>query len=171
MRLYQFALELAKEYHEGQTRNNGVPYFDGHIVPVVNLLKTKLHNFKEDEEKSNSKLLHANFYDMVLSMGALHDVEEDCNVDVPTISRRLFETHEFHNPLESSVARKIIEHELPVLNKKRYANYFDYIMAIKSQGFLSTIKTSDLEHNMSDLKEGSLKDKYRFAHYILNPHK
>jgi hypothetical protein len=30
------------------------------------------------------------------------------------------------------------------------------------------VKLADLQHNMSDLNEGSLKDKYRFAEYILN---
>lgn len=30
------------------------------------------------------------------------------------------------------------------------------------------LKLADLQHNMSDLNEGSLKDKYRLAHYILS---
>ena len=59
-------------------------------------------------------------------------------------------------------------------------NYFDFIMRINNgdrsrEDFcgafrvgMVSVKLADLEHNMSDLNEGSLKDKYRLAHYILS---
>jgi len=56
---------------------------------------------------------------------------------------------------------------LVVLNKHNHKNYFEYIMAAKQNKWATIVKLSDLRHNMSDLNEGSLKDKYRLAEYIL----
>lgn len=72
---------------------------------------------------------------------------------------------------------KIIKKEFPklidrllVLTKKEGETYFHYIMRIRdSQDIdLIAIKLGDLFDNMSDLKESSMKDKYRFAFYILS---
>lgn len=64
------------------------------------------------------------------------------------------------------------------LSKKEGETYFDFIMRIHNGDSpyecgafrvgMVAVKLADLRHNMSDLKEGSLKDKYRFAEYILN---
>lgn len=58
------------------------------------------------------------------------------------------------------------------LSKLPGENYFDFIMCVHNCGPFrvgaAAVKLADLEHNMSDLNEGSLKDKYRLAHYILN---
>ena len=58
------------------------------------------------------------------------------------------------------------------LSKKPGETYFDFIMRIHDGGPFRTgmvaVKLADLRHNMSDLQEGSLKDKYRFAEYILS---
>ena len=51
-------------------------------------------------------------------------------------------------------------------NKKR-DNYLDYILCVADSPTAVIIKIQDLKHNMSDLKEGSLKDKYRMALWIL----
>jgi len=37
----------------------------------------------------------------------------------------------------------------------------------KALEFATAIKIADLTHNMCDLREGSLKDKYRLTKYIL----
>ena len=56
---------------------------------------------------------------------------------------------------------------LSILNKGLYKNYLEYILAVKKNWISTIVKRADLRHNMSDLQEGSLKDKYRLAEYIL----
>ena len=56
---------------------------------------------------------------------------------------------------------------LKKLNKNNYANYLSFILGAKEYTFSSYVKRADIIHNMSDLNDGSLKDKYRMAEYIL----
>jgi (p)ppGpp synthase/HD superfamily hydrolase len=55
------------------------------------------------------------------------------------------------------------------LTRAKDQNYYDYIMNIMLKGPISTIrvKLADLSDNLTDLKEGSRKDKYRFAYKLL----
>ena len=46
-------------------------------------------------------------------------------------------------------------------------DYLDFILRAKSNSFSIAVKIADIEDNMISLKEGSLKDKYRLALYIL----
>ena len=56
------------------------------------------------------------------------------------------------------------------LTRKPGQNYFDFITSVCNYDLVAVIvKLADLEHNMSDLGEGSLKDKYRIAEdYLRN---
>jgi len=57
---------------------------------------------------------------------------------------------------------------LIALTKSEYETYFDYIMRLVDFDLVVIdVKLADLADNMSDLHEGSLKDKYRLAAYIL----
>jgi len=53
------------------------------------------------------------------------------------------------------------------LSKEEGENYLDFILRIKENDLAVPIKIADIEDNMISLKEGSLKDKYRMALYIL----
>ena len=55
------------------------------------------------------------------------------------------------------------------VTKQPGENYFDFIMRLQETGHIGAkmVKLADLRHNMSDLKEGAMKDKYRFAEYVL----
>jgi (p)ppGpp synthase/HD superfamily hydrolase len=53
------------------------------------------------------------------------------------------------------------------LTKKESENYLDYILKFKLYSNAKRIKLADLEDNMMSLEEGSLKDKYRMAKWIL----
>lgn len=69
-----------------------------------------------------------------------------------------------------STAEGIGDWMFPILDKlthKEGENYFDYIERISKSSWARKVKLADLEDNMSDLEECSLKDKYRFAHYLL----
>jgi (p)ppGpp synthase/HD superfamily hydrolase len=56
-----------------------------------------------------------------------------------------------------------------IVTKRPNENYFDFVMRIQESGHVGAkmVKLADLRHNMSDLGEGSMKDKYRLAEHIL----
>jgi (p)ppGpp synthase/HD superfamily hydrolase len=57
---------------------------------------------------------------------------------------------------------------LIALTRSEHETYFDYITRLVDFDLVVIdVKLADLEDNMSDLHEGSLKDKYRLAAYIL----
>ena len=61
---------------------------------------------------------------------------------------------------------KEIANVVEMLSRKKDETYFDFIMRLHDRKAIR-IKLADLDDNLSDLDEGSMKDKYRFAHYIL----
>lgn len=54
-----------------------------------------------------------------------------------------------------------------VLTKTDDVSYLDYILAVGGNDIARIVKMADLRHNMSDLKDGSMKQKYELAFYIL----
>lgn len=54
-----------------------------------------------------------------------------------------------------------------VLTHREGENYADYIKRVAQHPVALQVKLADLEDNMRDLKEGTLKDKYRLAHLYL----
>jgi (p)ppGpp synthase/HD superfamily hydrolase len=46
-------------------------------------------------------------------------------------------------------------------------NYLDYILRCSNDEIAKEVKIADLTNNLSNLKRGSLRDKYLLAHYIL----
>ena len=86
----------------------------------------------------------------------LHDVLEDTQVT----------KEELHLQSIPESVIQIVE----LLTRCKDETYFDHIIKlIKSENQRAiNVKLADLQNNMSTLKEGSLKDKYRLAHYILD---
>jgi (p)ppGpp synthase/HD superfamily hydrolase len=84
----------------------------------------------------------------------LHDVVEDTDVKAEDL-------------ISEGIPKDIIN-AVCAVTKQKGESYFDFIMRIKKSGSLARmVKIGDLEDNMRNLKEGSLKDKYRLAKYIL----
>ena len=54
-----------------------------------------------------------------------------------------------------------------VLSKKEGQSYVEYILKVAEHSIARVVKMHDLKHNMSDLKSGSMKQKYELAYYIL----
>ena len=81
----------------------------------------------------------------------LHDVIEDTEVNLEAISKAFPDIH--------------ILQALAKLTRHEGQTYFDFIKEVIDNGSIiaKIVKIADIQHNMSDLKEGSLKDKYRFA--------
>ena len=119
--------------------------------------KGQRRKFGEKEEYINHPFRVASQQrsDVDREVGWLHDVFEDTEV-----------TEE--NLRHAGVGELVIA-SVKVLTRKEGETYFDYINRVVNSAFGSAVKvkTADLEDNMRDLKEGSMRDKYRFAYRFL----
>lgn len=139
------AIEFAKTAHKGQTRWNGGDYFENHCKVVGEYVEKHIkelipnnHSYWYEETYWREQLIEAAY---------LHDVLEDTEYNLDNF--RIFTVG-------------IVK----ILTKPKNTSYFDYIKNIKESGLMiptRAIKIADLRCNMKDLKEGSMKDKYRFA--------
>jgi (p)ppGpp synthase/HD superfamily hydrolase len=153
MNYIQKAAAFAEKAHQGQKRKDGKPYFT-HVEAVAEIVRMDWFTLIPREAQDNWNDHKAD----VVAAAYLHDVIEDCNVTKQDLIKEGF----------SVMTAEIVD----ALSKKPGETYFDFIMRIHDGALFRTcivaVKLADLKHNMSDLKEGSLKDKYRFAEYILN---
>jgi len=58
-----------------------------------------------------------------------------------------------------------------LLTREKGGSYFDYVMAISYDAAALRVKMADLEHNLSDLEAGNLRDKYLFAYTLLSTYR
>lgn len=153
MNTIQTAAEYAQQKHQGQKRKDGKPYFT-HVEAVANIVTMDWFTLIPREAQDNWNKCK----DHVVAAAYLHDVIEDCNVTKQDL-------------LDAGISVMTAE-IVDALSKRLGENYFDFIMRIHDGGPFRTgmvaVKLADLQHNMSDLNEGSLKDKYRLSHYILS---
>lgn len=134
------AREVARIAHAGQKRRNGEDYFLGHIERVAKIVTERAQIF-------HPRINH----EFVIAAAYLHDVIEDTNYDLSDFPDKIVGT-------------------VKAVTRQKGQNYFDFITSIFFSPYREearTVKLADLEHNMSNLEEGSMKDKYRFAHYVL----
>lgn len=158
------ALNFAAKAHDGQKRNNGDNYIThpirvAKIALTYNLSKIELENY---DYESHTYIHDYSVEDLVYCAAVLHDTIEDCDVDYSDILRETTE----------EVADAVM-----LLSRGENQTYFDFIhdnlvyygheSPSVAQQIAVIVKLADLEDNMSDLKEGSLKDKYRFAREVL----
>lgn len=159
MNIIQKAADYAELKHQGQFRRDGKPYFT-HVEAVAIIVWEEWFTLIPCEAQDNWN----DCKDHVVAAAYLHDVIEDCGVTKQDLINEGF----------SVMTAEIVD----ALSKKEGETYFDFIMRIHNGDSpyecgafrvgMVAVKLADLQHNMSDLKEGSLKDKYRFAEYILN---
>jgi (p)ppGpp synthase/HD superfamily hydrolase len=143
------AADYANFMHAGQKRKDGKDYFT-HVEAVAQIVQ-------DNWLAQGADAIWNDFKDNVIAAAYLHDTIEECGVTKQQLIDEGF----------SQQTAKLVE----VLSKKEGENYFDFIMRINKDRLrfgAVAVKLADLQHNMSDLNEGSLKDKYRFAYYILN---
>lgn len=149
MNMIEKAITLAKRLHAGQKRKDGKDYFT-HLEAVAKIVEKDYHFL--------SREIWADLKNEVISAAYLHDSIEDRNA-----TRGDF----FKEGLSERVWNLV-----KAVSRQKNETYFEFIMRIKNASLTNKtpailIKLSDLSNNMSDLPEGSLKDKYRFAEYIL----
>lgn len=153
MNYIEKAAEFARKAHSAQKRKDGKPYFT-HVEAVANIVNMDWFMLIPRTAQDNWNP----HKDHVVAAAYLHDVIEDCGVTKQQLIDEGF----------SVMTAEIVDD----LSKRPGENYFDFIMRIHDGGPLRVgmvaVKLADLQHNMSDLDEGSLKDKYRLAEYILS---
>lgn len=140
MTLREKALAFATLAHKGQKRKDGKDYIT-HPIAVAEIAERLYRSYIGQDT------------DDIYVAALLHDVEEDTEFTYQDIER------EFGT---------FIANRVHALSRQKGETYFDFIMRLSLSYFMdSLIKLADLEHNLSDLQEGSMKDKYRFAKYLL----
>jgi (p)ppGpp synthase/HD superfamily hydrolase len=136
--ILELAIKIATDAHKGQMRKGGGEYIT-HPQAVAELTKTMFPHISQQP------------YLQVIAW--LHDVIEDTD-------------HTEESLIEAGIPSHYTVN-VKTLSKRDGENYFDFIMRIKDSHHARKVKMADLKHNMSDLKEGSMKDKYRLAYHIL----
>ncbi len=150
------ALDFATRKHAGQLRKDGKDYIT-HPIAVAEIALAIFDkefaplNDGEDEDLYESLDEER---DVIYILSILHDVYEDTDTTLEEIEE-LFNKH--------------ISERVHALSRIEPQNYYEFTMNIKWKWnrAVKIVKRADLTHNMSDLKEGSLKDKYRFAEHLL----
>jgi GTP pyrophosphokinase len=142
MNIRKKALNFATEAHKGQKRKDGKDY----ITHPIAVAEIALGNKEFD--------LHPSYMDDLYVLAILHDTVEDTDVSLDDIKR------EFGDYIAEGIE---------VLSKIGGENYFNFIKRVGDHYDVlpMIVKVADLRHNMSDLNEGSMKDKYRFAEHYL----
>lgn len=84
----------------------------------------------------------------------LHDVLEDTDVTAQDL-------------VGQGVDRCVVDAVIALTKREGVENYVDYILRVAANDVARVVKMYDLKHNMSDLKSGSMKQKYELAFYIL----
>lgn len=149
--LTNIALVFAEKIHKDQYRNDRItPYFE-HIKRVVSITQkiiTENRNlFKEEFDPA---------YDEAGAIAAVHDSLEDTPTTLDDLRN-------------IGMPPRVIKGVL-LLTKFPNIEYLDYILNIKRSSIhdlAKFVKLADLTHNLSDLKRGSLRDKYLMAKWIL----
>lgn len=147
------ALAFAEKAHQGQFRRDGKPYFT-HIMAVAEKVMMDWLQLIPHEAQD----VWNEHKDHVVAAAALHDVIEDCDVSKEQLLAEDF----------SVMTVDIVD----TVTRKSGETYFDFIMRIRDSGAYSVgavaVKLADINHNLENLEEGSLKDKYRLSQYILS---
>jgi len=166
-KLIEKVTEHLIENFKGITRwDKSVPYHT-HPLEVSRIAESIMGDYinnYENWDKENKKS-----YLLVVQIVALwHDHAEDLEKYFNNIPLLIEELKEMDTDKELAFNDYIkIGHALHNLNKNNYDNYRDFVITARSYNISRIVKIADIKHNLSDLKKGSLKDKYLLALHIL----
>ena len=148
MHIESIARILATQAHHGITRANHDPYIT-HPERVATIAV--------DMIKKAGWVCRGKMEDATRAAGLLHDVIEDSDFTV-------------HDMRKAGIPQEVIT-VVEILTRKSGESYYAFIRRIHTCNnyFARFLKAADLCDNGSDLKEGTLRDKYRFAYqYLMN---
>lgn len=86
-------------------------------------------------------------------VAVLHDVIEDTNMTLDILKTL-------------GVSDKL-RHSIDLLTHPKWMSYLNYILLLKNDDIARAVKLEDLKHNLSDIEDEKLKEKYLLAQYIL----
>lgn len=141
------ALHFAKQAHDGQTRKIGLDKGKPYII----------HPFRVFSRILDKGII--NGMEVIGPAAILHDSIEDGYINGVKVTAQTL--------LDAGFAQDIVDVVQTLSRDKNKETYFDFIMRVKKNPYAVVVKIADIEDNMNDLEEGSLKDKYRLAKYIL----
>ena len=127
-------MEIATEAHKNHWRWDGKTPYIHHPREVVKILYRQGFDLTVPTDVT------------VLSAAWLHDVVEDTEETIETLKDRGVD-----------VATLFI---VNLLTKRKSDSYDVYLANIKKNQLASAVKQADITHNLSDLKKGTLRDKY-----------
>jgi len=146
------ALAFATKAHEGQVRKlgaeKGKPYI-AHPMRVFNGV-VKIHE--------DGMFCDPDDLEVIGAAAILHDVIEDGYINGVKVTAQTL--------LDEGFSQTIVD-TVESLSRIDGETYFDFVMRTRQNSYAIPVKLADLNDNLSDLPEGSLKDKYRLARYIL----
>ena len=160
------AMEIMFRQHEGQKRKfTNEPYAEHPIRVRENALRLFEQVYPNYHDSIDQTVASLRAQSILSIVAYLHDVEEDTDMNLDSLVEEVF--GDFYLRAYELEEYQEIKNALILLNRGNYKNYFEYIKAIKEDFYARLVKLADLQDNMSDLKEGSMKDKYRFARAYL----
>lgn len=119
--------------------------------------KNQIRKFGEDKGKPYivhpERMANKMISPVMKAAAYLHDTVEDGNISFDDLS----------NQGISETVLDIVE----AVTKKQGENYLDFILRISENSKAAILKREDIRDNLNGLQEGSLKDKYRLALWIL----
>tara|TARA_S200002703_G_C3783460_1_gene241500 strand:+ start:353 stop:769 length:417 start_codon:yes stop_codon:yes gene_type:complete len=83
----------------------------------------------------------------------LHDVLEDTDVTDEQL-------------LDVGIPERLVD-SVRTISKKDNQKYLDYILDVQADEIARVVKIADITHNLSDLRAGSMRQKYELAIHIL----
>lgn len=142
MNIIDKALQFATKAHSGQTRWDGKTAYITHPIEV-------------------SKIAMDIYWDYFMGRSCLDDV-----IIVSYLHDSLEDTEVTYNQLVTEFGEEVAKAVL-TLSKVEGESYLDFVLRAKNNMMARVVKIADITHNLSDLKKGSMRDKYLLAKYIL----
>lgn len=177
--IFPKAKASATLFHEGQFRKDKVTPYIVHPEAVAVIAERMVRQVYRDMGMGEAPEAAI---DLIKAVAVYHDVWEDQKAkgagreqtlrDFAEFSRPLVETsldHVLHGKELAADTLKAFVDAIELLTKPEGedVSYFGYLVKIKTSGIARLVKLADLEHNLSDLKPGKLRDKYLLAQYFL----
>jgi len=134
--MWKEALEFAKIKHEGQKRDEGVPYFE-HIKGVLDIL------IKETDAT----------YDKILTVAVLHDVLEDTDCTYEELE------DEFGEEVAGAVLLLTRKKDPVTGEKEPYEEYTKRIFENEEFMYVRSIKAADRLHNLRSIPNANNPEK------------
>lgn len=152
MKKFQKIIEFASEIHKNEKRKNTGEAFISHPLAVAE--KAYLVS-----EQAGFSLIER---EMIYLIGVLHDTIES-GANQFQVTEILIDLAYFTD----SEIDKIVLAVIRLSRMSKEENVISYLAGIKADKYARIVKLADLEHNLSDLGPGNLRDKYHLCKYFL----